>query len=607
MGALRYSLLGAAIALIGAMPAAPSLPDDVVAAAAAVPIQDGGRVKPLDTYARFSLLQLSGRSVLRSESGDTIEAMPWLLECLFDPATAGTRDVFLIENPEVMEALHLDHATPRERFAYAALTPARPILFNLARQYGALPSESRTAAQKQTLQLASNLRLFEAITHAITALARNPDLPSLSDLLAGNAGGDDEQRTRQLALRFVALERASALAMIPPDPASNTPAEWKTPKALVQDALAGKPPAAAQLEVLRALEHLANTGLNAETAIADFESMKQAAARVMRGDRSFAQLPRELFFYRLQPFYWSLVLYGVAFLLVACGWILPRQRLLYGLGVLSLCLPLGLHILGIALRCVIRGRPPVSTLYETILFVTAVAVVVALVVEIINRRRVALGLGAFLGALGLFLAARYEAIDRSDTMPNLIAVLDTNFWLSTHVTTVTMGYAAGLLAGAVAHVFLLGKTLGSRRQDPVFYAHLSRMVYGIFCFGLLFATVGTVLGGIWANESWGRFWGWDPKENGALMIVLWGLAVLHARIGGYIQDYGLNMAAVFGGIVVAYSWFGVNLLGVGLHSYGFTSGIQTALTQFYRVESIVLTIAAIGWLREQGIIRIVLK
>ncbi len=131
------------------------------------------------------------------------------------------------------------------------------------------------------------------------------------------------------------------------------------------------------------------------------------------------------------------------------------------------------------------------------------------------------------------------------------------------------------------------------------------MVYGVFCFGLLFATVGTVLGGIWANESWGRFWGWDPKENGALIIVLWGLAVLHARIGGYIRDYGLHMAAVFGGIVVAFSWFGVNLLGIGLHSYGFTSGVHSALSRFYLFESIVLVIAAFGGLREQGIVRII--
>ena len=111
-------------------------------------------------------------------------------------------------------------------------------------------------------------------------------------------------------------------------------------------------------------------------------------------------------------------------------------------------------------------------------------------------------------------------------MPSLVAVLDSNFWLATHVTTITIGYAAGLLASAFAHVWILGKLLGYRRGDKAFYETVSQMTYGVLCFGLLFALVGTMLGGIWANYSWGRFWGWDPKENAALMICLWQIAML---------------------------------------------------------------------------------
>ena len=99
---------------------------------------------------------------------------------------------------------------------------------------------------------------------------------------------------------------------------------------------------------------------------------------------------------------------------------------------------------------------------------------------------------------------------------------------------------------------------------------LERMVYGIVCFALLFSFVGTVLGGIWADQSWGRFWGWDPKENGALLIVLWNAIILHSRWAGYVQEKGIMAMALFGNIITALSWFGVNLLGVGLHSYGFT-------------------------------------
>ena len=96
------------------------------------------------------------------------------------------------------------------------------------------------------------------------------------------------------------------------------------------------------------------------------------------------------------------------------------------------------------------------------------------------------------------------------------------------------------------------------------------MIYGIVCFATLFSFVGTVLGGIWADQSWGRFWGWDPKENGALLIVLWNAVILHARWGGLVRDRGIMNLAIFGNIITAFSWFGVNLLGIGLHSYGFT-------------------------------------
>jgi hypothetical protein len=95
------------------------------------------------------------------------------------------------------------------------------------------------------------------------------------------------------------------------------------------------------------------------------------------------------------------------------------------------------------------------------------------------------------------------------------------------------------------------------------------MIYGIVCFATLFSFVGTVLGGIWADQSWGRFWGWDPKENGALIIVLWNSLILHARWGGYARDRGVALMSVFGNVVTSFSWFGVNMLGVGLHSYGF--------------------------------------
>jgi ABC-type transport system involved in cytochrome c biogenesis permease subunit len=173
-------------------------------------------------------------------------------------------------------------------------------------------------------------------------------------------------------------------------------------------------------------------------------------------------------------------------------------------------------------------------------------------------------------------------------------VLDTNFWLATHVTAITIGYGAGMFAALLANVYVVTKLLRVKRHDRDFHASLARMVYGVLCFGVIFATVGTILGGIWANESWGRFWGWDPKENGALLIVITELVILHARMGGILREELWVLATAFLGSVVAFSWWGVNLLGVGLHSYGFTSGIQRALWTYYAIQWGVVVIGGIA-------------
>jgi cytochrome c biogenesis factor len=116
------------------------------------------------------------------------------------------------------------------------------------------------------------------------------------------------------------------------------------------------------------------------------------------------------------------------------------------------------------------------------------------------------------------------------------------------------------------------------------------MTYGIICFALFFSFVGTVLGGIWADQSWGRFWGWDPKENGALLIVLWNAIILHARWAGYVREKGVMAMAIFGNVITSLSWFGVNMLGVGLHSYGFMDKAFWALAAFIGSQLLVMAI-----------------
>ncbi len=333
-----------------------------------------------------------------------------------------------------------------------------------------------------------------------------------------------------------------------------------------------------------------------KAAAKEFHDLVVGEAKA-RGE--YGKIPMEVKFYKAKFFSYAQMLFVLSFLIAAVSWLNLGNRLLAWATSLAVAAPWALLVAGITYRCVIRGRPPVTTLYETILFITAVAVVAALFIEYVNRQRIAVSVAAFLGSLGMFLANRYEITNKSDTMPQLVAVLDTNFWLATHVTIINIGYAAGMLAAGIAHVYILGRLLGFRKGDKGFYRGLTRMVYGVTCFGLVFAFIGTVLGGIWANYSWGRFWGWDPKENGAALICLSMLAALHARMGGYIRDMGLSLWAIATGCVVAFSWWGVNLLGVGLHSYGFTSGIWTATYIFWGTQGLVMALGVVVLLRDR--------
>jgi ABC-type transport system involved in cytochrome c biogenesis permease subunit len=189
--------------------------------------------------------------------------------------------------------------------------------------------------------------------------------------------------------------------------------------------------------------------------------------------------------------------------------------------------------------------------------------------------------------------AHYLSFDNGgDTLGVMQAVLDTNFWLATHVVCITLGYATTFIAGFLGLMTILGGLLGSVFNDDQ-RRQLNRMTYGTLCFAIFFSFVGTILGGLWADDSWGRFWGWDPKENGALMIVIWNAIVLHARWGGMVKDRGLAVLSLGGNIVTAWSWFAVNELGIGLHSYGFTEGVMLALVMFWATQFVLIIVGCL--------------
>ena len=608
---------------------------DAIDAVAALPVQDGGRVKPLSTVAMFALLGINGNRdyTLRWSDGQSekLSATAWLLDCLFFPEQARHYRCLRIDNDEAVAALglHFDDRKRLDRYSYEELRPAHDRLMQLGSEYQLINAKDRTPVQQQVFTLANQMVMLDRLLAWLDFARARVDVHRTNGLKAAFAG--DAQRPVSWALKnlpvlltmrdmvhepdsqmgtgrrdeesaglaalfddlYGALRAADTIAFLPPaDPANKT---WWHLHDLAGGIARGAKPEPGHLQAVEQLEAMAKARDDqaAFTTAAQGLLATTRAPAAVRGE--YAKVPTEVSFYRADYFYRALLVFGLSFILAAFCWARPRSVWLFRGALATISLGTVLLIIGIVLRCIIRGRPPVSTLYETILFISANAVLVALVIEWLHPRRVGLTLAAFFGMGGMFLARRFEELEGSDTMPQLQAVLDTNFWLSTHVTTVTMGYAAGLLAALIGGLYIIGKLTG--KADASLLGAYSKMLYGVLCFGLIFSLIGTILGGVWANYSWGRFWGWDPKENGALLICLAEISILHARMAGWLKHHGMAMAAVANGIVVAFSWWHVNLLGVGLHSYGFTGGILTALTAFYLSQLTLLVAGAIAYYR----------
>ena len=250
-------------------------------------------------------------------------------------------------------------------------------------------------------------------------------------------------------------------------------------------------------------------------------------------------------------------------------------------------------VVGIAHRSWIMNRPPIGTLYDTMPFIVGAGLVLLLLIEWIHKKGIMLGVAICFGVAILFLAKSYELSEARDQMDPLVAVLKSNYWLSTHVVTITLGYMGGIVAACISHFYIIGRAFGII-GDKETRIYLTKIVYGMVAFTLLFSLIGTILGGIWAADSWGRFWGWDPKENGALLIVIWMLVILHSKLGGYIKEIGLHVCSVFGFMIIVFSWWHVNFLGVGLHNYGFTS--SKAMTNnwvFYGMEFLIMMVGMV--------------
>jgi len=472
------------------------------AAFARLPLLQDGRLKPLDTVARTSLLLLQNRQRVRTASGESLSPSRWLLDVCYRPDLADTYPTFRIDNDEVLSLLRLAPADGNRgvRFSFQQLQPQLAALLRHAREAEATEPAHRTAYERELLRL--GVRVFRYI--------------ELRRSLESAAQGD-----------FAALGRA-----------------WSEDD---------------------------SSSFNAAVA------RLRDTARTSLSPTQRARLHLEFLFNRAEPFYWAAALYVLALLAAFVSWLvwpelLARCALSIG------CVAWLLTTLGIAARMVVEARPPVTNLYSSALFVGWVGAGLALLLERLQRNSIGAVAASLLGFLSLVVA--HHLSYGGDTMEMMRAVLDSNFWLTVHVVTITMGYGACFVAGTLALIHILRGTL-TRSLDAATAESLSRMVYGTICFATLFSLVGTVTGGIWADQAWGRFWGWDPKENGALVIVLWNALILHIRWARLAGPRGVICLAVFGNCITAASWFGVNMLGVGLHSYGFMDSALFWLCAFW--------------------------
>ncbi len=286
-------------------------------------------------------------------------------------------------------------------------------------------------------------------------------------------------------------------------------------------------------------------------------------------------LQREVFFNGFHPFGKAWMIYGLGFLVMLVSlWFKPTELYWGAMGLF--CSGMAVQAYGFLLRMQIADRPPVTNMYESVIWVSFGVTAIALLFEFFsNKARYFLLAAAPLAVVCLVLADRLPVVLDPSIAP-LVPVLRDNFWLSIHVPTITLGYAAFALAMGLGHVSLGHYLFAKPDQNPAVKKRiqtLSQFNYRTLQVGVLLLTTGIILGGIWAHFSWGRFWGWDPKETWALIALLCYLVPLHGRLVGWIGNFGINVASVVSFNAVLMAWYGVNfVLGTGLHSYGFGTG-----------------------------------
>jgi cytochrome c-type biogenesis protein CcsB len=486
-------------------------------------VQDQGRKKPLDTVALETVTRIHGSDHFRQTNGEDLDYFQTYLALTFNDRDWNQEPFILFNYRPLKEAVGLD---PEQKyFSFQALMQSQ--VGTVAR------AAHRHESQDQELSRQEREALI------------------LEDRLA-------------LMLETVGQDQ---LALIPhPEDSRGRWLTWKEAASTYDPEVIA--PLLAQYEILKRGFALGSVHWSMVNTVADqlHQGLQALSPEVYPSDEA---LEREVHYQALHPFAKTWILYAIAavVMLISLGW---KQSSLYwgALGIFTT--GIGIHLYGIILRMQIAGRPPVTNMYESVIWVGLGTCAVALIFELITRARYYALAAAPIAVALLLLADNLPAVLDASIQP-LVPVLRDNFWLSIHVPTITLSYACFALAMGLGHILLGHYLLAPGASQRI--QKLGRLNYAVLQLGVLLLATGIILGGIWAHFSWGRFWGWDPKETWAAIALLCYLVPLHGRFVGWIGAFGMAMVSVISFNAVLMAWYGVNfVLGQGLHSYGFGSG-----------------------------------
>ncbi len=535
-----------------------------------LPITRGGRQMPISSAASDTLKSISGKSTAKTSSGK-ISASKWLWLVNAKPAELANEKIFRTDNRTLQSVLNADG----RNYSYNSFADKYETLWRESEGSSKYASACATAVDAGLEYVGASNAFgvkFNGETLATNSLLNwNSAVKSAADELRNSRKEKRDANHSKLVianeyLKFLRrnseYENANTSIRITP----SSDGTFKSATSAMLDR--NLPERGAHILELYAK---INDNIASDDETSARKNLVTLNAELEKIDGiNFFKVRFENIVNALSPFFGGLVLYGLSIFFFALASFSRSRGVSFAtIATVLLVAAVGEHFFGIIARMYIQSRPPVTNMYSSVVFAGGGAALVG-VIAFIKRRVITLAFAAsFVGFASLLVAMNLP--HSGDTMGMMRAVLNSNFWLTIHVVTIMVGYCGLFLAGFVA-VFRLISNLFYRGNFGILTAESARYVYAILCFSLVFSFAGTMLGGVWADMSWGRFWGWDPKENGALMVVLWTAASIHAKTLRICSDRIFLSMAVIGNVVGAWAWFGVNLMGVGLHSYGFVEG-----------------------------------